>query len=288
MIQCFNQNEFRNTFTGSMVPKLVYSCKTEPHHAILPRAMHMHPDKMEVVFIVSGEGMHRIGGVNYRTKKGDVLIYNAGVLHDEIATPGKELNVYCVGITDLLLPELEPNHLTESGQKAVFSSCAQYGSFLSLFEFVHQTSIGKEQFQGEINNYLTRALLIKLYALVKGAQYPEDSEEAIVERKIRQYIDTHYMEDICLKSMAHDLHMSQYYIAHMFKDMEGFSPMQYVIRLRIGEAQSLLINTSLSVTDIAFIVGYKNSNYFHAVFLKIVGLTPGNYRKYWTAARNSK
>lgn len=288
MIQCFNKNEFYNTFGDHVIPKLVYSCKTEPHHAVLPRAMHMHPDKLEVVFIVSGEGMHRIGGVNYRTKKGDILIYNAGVLHDEIAVPEKELNVYCVAVTNLRLPGLEPNHLTQNGQKAVYSSRPQYDNFLSLFELVHSTTIGKEQFLGEINNYLTRALLIKLYALVQGTSHPEESEEARAERRIRQYIDRHYMEDISLKSISHNLHMSQYYIAHLFKDVEGFSPMQYVIRRRIGEAQSLLINTSLSVTDIAFRVGYKNSNHFHSAFLKIVGLTPVNYRKYWTAAQNHK
>ena len=57
--------------------------------------------------------------------------------------------------------------------------------------------------------------------------------------------------------------------------------MQYVTRRRIGEAQNLLINTQLSITEIAANVGYNNSNYFQNVFRKAVGLTPGNYRKKW-------
>ena len=73
--------------------------------------------------------------------------------------------------------------------------------------------------------------------------------------------------------------------------------MQYVTRRRIGEAQNLLINTQLSITEIAANVGYNNSNnqeivkkidfsynnsnYFQNVFKKIVGYTPGSYRKRW-------
>ena len=57
--------------------------------------------------------------------------------------------------------------------------------------------------------------------------------------------------------------------------------MQYVTRRRIGEAQNLLINTQLSITEIAANVGYNNSNYFQNVLKKIVGYTPGSYRKRW-------
>mgnify|MGYP002224503495 CR=1 FL=1 len=54
----------------------------------------------------------------------------------------------------------------------------------------------------------------------------------------------------------------------IFKEETGFSPMQYVTRRRIGEAQNLLINTQLSITEIAANVGYNNSNYFQNVFKK--------------------
>ena len=50
---------------------------------------------------------------------------------------------------------------------------------------------------------------------------------------------------------------------------------------RIGEAQTLLINTGYSATEIAFLVGYNDSNYFNTIFTKIVGMSPIKYRKYW-------
>lgn len=64
--------------------------------------------------------------------------------------------------------------------------------------------------------------------------------------------------------------------------------MQYVIKRRIGGAQSLLINTALPITEIALMVGYKNPIHFHSAFSKIVGTTPGGYQKYWIDAYKHK
>lgn len=58
--------------------------------------------------------------------------------------------------------------------------------------------------------------------------------------------------------------------------------MKYVTLRRIGEAQNLLINTPLTITQIAATVGYNNSNYFQNVFRAAVNMTPGDYRRRWT------
>jgi AraC-like DNA-binding protein len=70
-------------------------------------------------------------------------------------------------------------------------------------------------------------------------------------------------------------------LAHVFKESTGFSPIQYIIRRRIGEAQSLLINTNESVTNISGIVGYDNTSYFTTLFSKTVGMSPKKYRQLW-------
>lgn len=82
-------------------------------------------------------------------------------------------------------------------------------------------------------------------------------------------------------SAAEALHVNAYYLSHTFKKIIGYSPMQYITRRRIGEAQNLLITTNRTVTDIALQCGYNNSNYFQVVFNNIVGMPPGKYRKAW-------
>ena len=57
--------------------------------------------------------------------------------------------------------------------------------------------------------------------------------------------------------------------------------MKYVALRRMGEAQNLLINTDMSITQIAAQVGYNNSNYFQSVFKRAMGITPREYRVRW-------
>ena len=108
----------------------------------------------------------------------------------------------------------------------------------------------------------------------------KDLTEDEVQR-LRDYIDKHYNEPILLEQIAAAVKANKYYLAHMFKAETGFSPLQYVVRRRIGEAQNLLINTDMSITQIAATVGYNNSNYFQNIFRKYMGMTPGYYRKKW-------
>ena len=60
---------------------------------------------------------------------------------------------------------------------------------------------------------------------------------------------------------------------------DRYSPLQYVLRRRIGEAQTLLITTDLPVTRIAAQVGYDNPSHFNAQFAKAVGMAPRTFRR---------
>ena len=75
--------------------------------------------------------------------------------------------------------------------------------------------------------------------------------------------------------------MSTSYLAHPFKDATGYSPGQYMIWRRIGEAQTLLCITKYPVTQVATMVGYDNTNYFSSLFKKMVEMKPKEYRDYW-------
>lgn len=73
--------------------------------------------------------------------------------------------------------------------------------------------------------------------------------------------------------------MSPWYVSHVFKEMSGYSPIQYLLRRRIGEAQTLLISTDYSITEIAFKVGFDTQSYFNMQFTKNVGMPPMQFRK---------
>src|SRR5690606_13927293 len=87
MTQYFIKNYVGSIFDNGKMPKLLYICDVDHDYTKMPRIMHSHDDIVEFVFIREGRGNHVIGGKTYETKKGDVLIYNSRVIHDEIANP---------------------------------------------------------------------------------------------------------------------------------------------------------------------------------------------------------
>lgn len=71
--------------------------------------------------------------------------------------------------------------------------------------------------------------------------------------------------------------------------MSGYSPVQYLLRRRIGEAQTLLITTELPITRIAEMVGYDTQSYFNLQFTKNVGMPPKKFRQnYIVSAQNGE
>ena len=76
--------------------------------------------------------------------------------------------------------------------------------------------------------------------------------------------------------MGKALHVSPYYLSHVFKEASGYSPTQYLLRRRIGEAHNLLIATDLPMSKIAERVGFETQNYFNLQFSKHVGMPPRN------------
>ena len=66
---------------------------------------------------------------------------------------------------------------------------------------------------------------------------------------------------------------------HLFKDVTGRSYKEYIAFIRIASARQYLLNTEMSVCDIAAAVGYDDQNYFSRVFKKIVGCSPTEYRR---------
>ena len=109
------------------------------------------------------------------------------------------------------------------------------------------------------------------------AMAAETREEEFISR-ILDYLNEHFAEELNLEKIAEDMHCSATYVSHGLKKATGMTPINYIIRRRIGLAQTMLISTDLTATQIATMVGYDNTNYFSTLFTKTVGMTPIRYR----------
>ena len=97
-------------------------------------------------------------------------------------------------------------------------------------------------------------------------------------KRAREYIDAHYAENITLEQLAQVAYLSPFHLARVFHDEVGLPPHAYLTQLRIQHAQTLLAR-NYPITEVAFEVGFVDQSHLHKRFKRIIGMTPGQYRK---------
>ena len=95
----------------------------------------------------------------------------------------------------------------------------------------------------------------------------------------QEYFTEHYNEEINIEEYARSRHVSTSWFNKSFKTAVGTTPMNYILSIRIRNAQILLETTDYNISNIASMVGYENAFYFSRLFKKHKGLSPAEYRK---------
>jgi two-component system response regulator YesN len=100
-----------------------------------------------------------------------------------------------------------------------------------------------------------------------------------INKRVCEYILTHYKKDISLTEMAQFANMSISYFSSWFKRCTGRTLVQYIQEVRIEKAKQLLLETQLKNYEIAERVGFATQPYFIRVFKNVVGVSPNAFRK---------
>ncbi len=98
-------------------------------------------------------------------------------------------------------------------------------------------------------------------------------------KKIMQFIEAHYMEELHMDRLESSLFLSKSYCSRIFKKVTGVTIFEYVNQRRINQAKILFIaDPHRSVTDICFELGFKQLSHFCRLFKLLVGCTPEDFR----------
>lgn len=92
------------------------------------------------------------------------------------------------------------------------------------------------------------------------------------------YVHSNYMNDISIADIAHACGYSESSVSHLFQQYCNTSVKKYINGLRINQAKRLLMTSSLSISQIAAMCGFSNSNYFPIAFKKETGVSPSDFR----------
>lgn len=99
-----------------------------------------------------------------------------------------------------------------------------------------------------------------------------------VIKKLILHLNVHYSDDITLQKAADMVHVNPTYLSTLFKQETGLTFTAYLNRLRIRHGEDMLLNTNLSVTEIAMAAGFSSPGYFTNVFRQVHGITPREFR----------
>jgi len=104
-----------------------------------------------------------------------------------------------------------------------------------------------------------------------------DTSRLAVERAIIMMWN-HYDEPLSLDEIADSAILSKFYFSRVFRSVTGTSPGRFLTAIRLSRAKNLLQETTLTVTDIAYMVGYNSLGTFTTRFTRSVGVSPTRFR----------
>ena len=108
-------------------------------------------------------------------------------------------------------------------------------------------------------------------------QGSRDSGDMLVQAA-KEYIEAHSTEKFSLKTLSEALFINGSYLLRLFKSRTGQTLLNYHNRIRCENAQALLRNTDMSISEVGEAVGFVSSAHFSHVFKKVSGITPTEYR----------
>ena len=259
-------------------PKLLYSGVLCNQKGWLDKA-HVHKFA-ETMFVMDGKGKIFCNDKVYDIKKGDAIIYNAGVTHREKSDDKEPLHLLFVGLDKVDISELEYNHLIPDSYSIVYSSGDMELMFRTYFSLIVNEMAAKDKFYTEISKNAAITLVMYLYRLIN--RYNDVShvmEHDKIYETVINYIELHFLEPITLADIAQACHISKSHLSHLFVKIKKQSVMQYILNKRLGYAKNLIETTNLKVEEIALSSGFNNSSYFSKVFKEVYKTTPMSVRK---------
>lgn len=245
--------------------------------------MHKHKDMLEICFLESGTQYYQVGEENYFLKGGDILITPPNVIHGTSSYPEEKGSLFWMIIkmpkTSFRLLNLTPKETSLLAQRLLnlerihFKGSYELKKTLNaIFKTYYKKNDSLNKI--EITNHI-------LYFLLKVIYYGEKNKDKGISEDIEfscTYLKQNIFKKIYISELAKKVNLSQSRFKHKFKEEIGIPPNEYIIKQKINKAKELLEDSDLTITNIAYDLGFSNSSYFSIVFKKHQGISPTQYK----------
>mgnify|MGYP001225573350 CR=1 FL=1 len=119
----------------------------------------------------------------------------------------------------------------------------------------------------------------QIHSLLELSARARQDKNGMLLLRCQSYLQEHYMEDLSLDAVAQRYHFNPSYFSTLFKQKIGVGFSEYILDLRIRQAQRLLEHSDDKISDVSDRVGFRNSTYFNKMFKRMTGLSPNAFRQ---------
>lgn len=251
------------------------------------RNNHYHTE-FEMYYLFTGERNYFIKDSVYQIQAGDLVLIDSNALHktSQRGEPNHERIVlyytlsFLTGLSqseqELLLAPFTRNSPL---RKLNLQEKLQVESLLlAMLNELMEQPLG---YAVRVRNIAIELLLLSARLTQKKGPSPVE-EPSPVQRKITdivRYINLHYGSSLQLDEIAKQFYISKSHLSRIFKKVTGFGFAEYVNITRVKEAERLLRETGLNITQVAEQCGFESLTHFGKVFKALSGLSPRDYRK---------
>jgi AraC-like DNA-binding protein len=273
----------------------------DPHFRLRVMRIARHPEDSrqhshsfeELVIVLAGSGRHRVGKETYDISAGDVFVLLGESSHCYPETRGLSLINILYDSAGLRIPRADLGALP--GYHALFEvepRLRQSGRFQNRLK-LEMDELGTlagmiGELEAELDGrapgsrFLATAHLMRVIGFLSRAYGKMDAGNRLPVAQISKllgYMEQHHAEELTVRGLALVAHMSETSLFRLFRRIVGRSPVDYLIRLRIGKAAGLLRREQLRIKEVSDAVGFSDSNYFTRQFRKVTGMSPRDYRR---------
>ncbi len=246
---------------------------------------HWHDD-LEFISILSGSMDYNVNGEIIHLEAGQGIIVNARQLHYGFSTEHKECVFYCVLLHPMLL--CTSQHIDHDFVSPLLSdSSLPYilldhhtewqSAILSEIEAMYLCK-DKKNAPLYIQNAFYHIWILLTENAVKVRRIKKQDRNLSVLKDMLSFIQKNYGSKITLDDIARSGNVSKSTCLVIFKKYLRDTPTNYLIGYRLKKSIKLLQNTDLSISEIAFEVGFGGISYFAETFRKNYGCSPSEYR----------
>lgn len=246
--------------------------------AVKMKNVHVHPWH-ELYYLEKGSTRYLIGDEIYHVEEGNLVFIPKGHYHmtDNGDCPHVERSLLSFG-DDLFDSDTRVILDSLMEQRLISIPLGRIEGLEALFSGIER-SLSLEGAIGDATRKIHALSILSFVCRHKREIIPSLREADRIVHDVSAYVSASYSEDLSLASLSRRFSVSESHLSRKFKDVSGMGLNEYITLVRVMNAERLLREGTYTITEVATLCGFNDSNYFSTVFKRIKGMTPLRFAK---------